>query len=86
MSLLVLFILGIIHDAVWALYFRLAAEGYSIGSAITSMVITIMSFTIFANLVGDVMAGSYGNLIAYTLGGGIGTFIVVWARSRKPKT
>jgi uncharacterized protein YebE (UPF0316 family) len=81
LSLLVLFLLGIFHDALWALYFRLTAEGYGIASAIASMVITVMSFTIFANLVTDVMQGSYSHLIAYTLGGGIGTYAIVWYRS-----
>lgn len=86
LSLLVLFVLGIVHDALWALYFRLAAEGHSISSAIASMVITVMSFTIFANLVTEVMQGDYSQLIAYTLGGGIGTFLIVWMRSRDKGT
>lgn len=82
MSLLLLFLLGIVHDAIWALYFRFAAEGKAKAAGITSMVITVMSFTIFATLIEDVSKGDYWSLAAYTVGGGIGTTLIVWWRER----
>jgi multidrug transporter EmrE-like cation transporter len=83
MNLLVIFLIGILHDAIWALYFRFAAEGKSVAAGITSVVITVMSFTIFAWLMHDISAGDYYTLAAYAIGGGLGTTGIVWIREKQ---
>lgn len=85
-TLILLFLLGVFHDILWALYLKCVADNQYIWASVVSFIITIMSFTVFAWILAAFLNGSYLNLVSYALGGTLGTFGILYWKKRKKES
>lgn len=78
MSLLVLIILfcvGILQDALSARYLRYVQDNHIKSAVFLSVVITLLGCSVWMELLNQFLQKHYGAIIAYSLGGGIGTWL-----------
>lgn len=76
-----LFILGIFQDALSAFYLRLVSERRIILASIISVIITLVGYLVLAALIESLVAGGLHNIVAYALGGGIGTYVGLYKKA-----
>jgi multidrug transporter EmrE-like cation transporter len=82
-TLILLLVLGIVHDVLWAIYLKCVANNQSFWASVVSFIITVMSFTVFASILDAFLHGSYLNLLFYAFGGALGTFGILHWKNRK---
>lgn len=78
------FLAGLFQDALSTALTRCVADREPIPSGILSVVITLVSYLLFAAIYHAMTSGDYYLLLSYATGGGLGTYIVV-AFKRKIK-
>lgn len=75
-ELIVLFVTGIVFDAMTAVYFRAMADNERAKATVLSIVITLVSFVICARIWENISnAQGWSSIVAYSFGGGAGTWI-----------
>jgi uncharacterized protein YebE (UPF0316 family) len=70
-----LFAVGLLQDALAALYIRLAANNNIFWASVISVLITLISCSAWVIMADTLISGGIHNLIAYAIGGGVGTYI-----------
>lgn len=77
MSLLLclLFIAGIVIDALQAAFLRFATTKQYFRAAVVSFLMTIVGYGVFYKILESLNHGDPHNLVAYALGGAIGSFL-----------
>ncbi len=77
-ELLVLFVAGLLQDALNTLYVRSVAERALWRATVLSGLLTVLGFVVFARIVnqlGHELEGAGGGLLAYALGNSAGTWV-----------
>lgn len=74
-TLLLLFVVGIIQDALCAFYLVLVRDNRYIVASFLSIIITILSYGVWAVFINQTLETSMSGLAVYSVGGGIGTYL-----------
>ena len=72
---------GFIQDILLAWYYLEVSEKKPVSSSLLAFVTTITSYTIFYKLI--LSPAFMFNLLCYAIGGGIGTFAIVYLRKHR---
>lgn len=71
------FLAGLFQDALAAALTRCVADRNAFPAGILSIVITLVSYLLFAAIYQAMTGGNYYFLCSYAIGGGLGTYCVV---------
>lgn len=75
-ELIALFVIGIIYDAMTAVYFRAIADHARFKATVLSVVLTVVSFLVCAKIWENITnAQGLSSILAYSFGGGAGTWL-----------
>jgi uncharacterized protein YebE (UPF0316 family) len=84
-ELIALFVTGIVFDAMTAVYFRAMADNHRAKATILSIVITLVSFIVCARIWENISnAQGMSSILAYSFGGGAGTWLGMRPGMPKP--
>jgi uncharacterized protein YebE (UPF0316 family) len=82
--LIFLFLVGALEDWLCALYLRKVGDDKVSAAVAISIIHTIVRCSVLATLTDELLSGGKIQLIAYALGGGLGTFCGLRKKSRLP--
>lgn len=82
LNLLLLFLAGLIQDALHALYVKSTASGHYVYAALLSLVITFIAYGVAVSILETLNSGSLGHLATYSIGAGIGSGLGTWLAVR----
>lgn len=70
-----LFAIGLFQDALSAFYLRLVSERRIVAASFISVLITLIGYSVLVTLIDQMIVGGIANVAAYSIGGGVGTYI-----------
>ena len=75
-DLIKFFLVGMLWDGIIALDIVFTSSKSAVGAALTTLVLTILSFKVYSKIVDGGL--NWGLLWALALGSAIGTYITIW--------
>jgi|GEM_PF-3282335 len=78
--LIVLFCTGVLQDVLSTKYLKVVQNNHIKSSVILSIVITLIGCGVWMELLNQFLQQDYSAIIAYSLGGGLGTYLAMLRR------
>lgn len=86
-ALLLLFLIGILHDVLWTLYIRAISVNRRTRAAVVSGLLTAFGFTAWALVAKTGAESTIPGILCYSVGGALGTFMCFGSKAvPKPDT
>ncbi|HYF10504.1 MAG TPA: hypothetical protein VD967_02780 [Candidatus Paceibacterota bacterium] len=82
---LIFFGVGFFQDLLITLYYQAISKDYPFRSGFLSFVVTVVGILVLYEILGDLEGQQLGIILAYALGNGVGTYVVVKGKHFKKK-
>lgn len=82
---LLFFGVGFFQDLLITLYYQAISRDHAIRSGFLSFLVTVVGILVLYEILGNLEGQKVGIILAYALGNGIGTYVVVRGKRFKPK-
>ncbi len=80
---LIFFAVGVLQDLIITFYYQAVAKDWPLRSATLSIVVTLVNIFVLYAIISDVEQQVASVIVAYALGNGLGTYLVVKGHRQK---